>query len=208
MSSDVIFDGVDIHGTGEETNGCMYAADVQGMTIRNSIFRNCGESDLFVTHFLGDEPTDLVLENNVFEAPVGPDPQAPSPFAIKVANFTDVQGFEFRYNTFGAELQLEPGAGSDVELVGNVGVMPVSTCPDNAAYAYNVWTGDTCGLTDTQAADALDDFVDPASHDWRPESGSAVVDAGSPVDYPTADRARVSRPQGTAPDAGAHELQD
>ena len=52
MSSDIAFDGIDVHGTGTETTSCVYAADVQGLTIRNSLFRNCGESDLFITHFL------------------------------------------------------------------------------------------------------------------------------------------------------------
>jgi hypothetical protein len=55
-SADLTFDRVDIHGAGDEAIGCMHAANVQGMTVRDSMFRNCGETDLVVTDYLGDLP--------------------------------------------------------------------------------------------------------------------------------------------------------
>jgi hypothetical protein len=130
----------------------------------------------------------------------------PPAYAIKVGNFTDMQGFLVRYNTIAAGILIDPGSGSDVRMVGNVGA--IASCPSDITYAYNVWKDQVCSLTDTEAADALDDFVDPGGHDWRPEEGSAVIDAGSPTEFPTTDRAEIARPQGTAADAGAHEFVD
>ena len=68
---------------------------------------------------------------------------------MKVANFDDLQGFDFRYNTFEGQLQLDVAEGSDVDLVGNVGVMPGFGCPDDVTYSYNVWTTQQCATRPT-----------------------------------------------------------
>ena len=65
MSYNVTFDGVDFHDSTATDSAvhteCLWAGDVQGLTVKNSLFRNCAYFGLFVTHLSGtdaQEPCD------------------------------------------------------------------------------------------------------------------------------------------------------
>lgn len=58
---------------------------------------------------------------------------------------------------------------------------------------------------DANSFEALPDFQDIDSGDFRLQEGSVGVDDGVAIDEVTADLEGVPRPQGSAPDIGAHE---
>ena len=56
-SYNVTFDGVDFHDStatdSQVHTECLWAGDVQGLTVKNSLFRNCAYFGLFLTHLPG-----------------------------------------------------------------------------------------------------------------------------------------------------------
>jgi hypothetical protein len=204
-SSDLSFDGVDFHdavATYETVHmECIWAAAVQGFTVRNSIFRNCALFNIFFTKLKGPDPKDVLLENNVFEPTKQWNGQG-APYAINVANWlSKAENFVFRNNVFGGDVAIQPTTISNMRLVGNIG--EVASCTSGVVYSHNVFTSASCSETDKEVAGAMAQFVNPAGHDWRLSAGAAAIDSGDPADSPATDRNGYARIG--APDAGAHE---
>jgi hypothetical protein len=205
-SHDMLFDGVDFHDAVATNSSvhmeCIWVAGVQGFTVRNSMFRNCAYFDIFFTTLNSPDPSNVMLENNVFEVTKQSNGQD-APYAVNISNWLSrVDNFVIRNNTFGGDLAIQPATIASSRIVGNAGT--VASCKDGFAYAYNVWTRAKCSATDRQTAAVMGGFADPPNHDWHLKAGSPAVDAASPSDYPVTDRDGLAR-RG-APDAGAHEL--
>ncbi len=185
MSYNVTFDGVDFHdATATDASvhtECLWAGDVQGLTVKNSLFRNCAYFGLFITHYLGTEPKNVLIENNIFEHTMQSSGQ-PAIYSMMVAeHLTRMENFTFRNNTFEAEVALGPSTVINTKMVGNIGV--AASCKSGVTYAYNVWTNRACSSTDLHAPNAKQFFVNPGAHDWRLTSGSPAIDKASPTDY-------------------------
>ena len=126
MSYNMTFDGVDFHDSTATDAAvhteCVWAGDVQGLTVKNSLFRNCAYFGLFLTHYLGTDPKNVVIENNVFEHTKQWNGQD-APYSMMVAgHITKMDGFTFRNNTFETEVGIEPTNLVNTKMVGNIGV--------------------------------------------------------------------------------------
>jgi len=208
VSYNITFDGVDFHDALVNDSAthteCLMVNDVQGMTIKNSIFRNCGYFGVMISHlFANVGPRDVTLENNVFEHTVQWNGQR-APFSMLVGP-VDAVNFVFRNNTFETPPTFNQTTFSGTsKMVGNLGAL-TGACP-KMAYSRNVWTATTCGPTDRKDGRAVSQFVDPANHDFHLKAGAVAVDAGDRADFPGTDRDGYGRPAGAAPDAGAYEF--
>ena len=207
MSYNVTFDGVTFHDATVNDSTvhteCLMVNDVQGMTIRNSSFRNCGYFGLMISHLMGElAPRDVTLENNVFEQTYQWNGQ-PAPYSMLIGPI-DANHFVIRNNTFVTEPTFNNTTWSNgAEFVGNLGAL--NSCQSGAGYAKNVWTNVACGASDKKTTNLTGQFVDPASHNWRLKPGASAIDAASSTDYPPTDHDGGTRPSGAAPDAGAYE---
>lgn len=207
VSYNTVFDGVDFHDAivNDSTTHteCLMVNDIQGMVIRNSIFRNCGYFGLMISHLFADlSPRDLTLENNVFEHTMQWNGQR-APYSMLIGPINAVN-FVFRNNTFETPPTFNQTTFSGTsKMVGNLGAMTGSCTP--MAYSRNVWTATTCGSTDKKSSAAVSQFVNAAAHDFRLKSGAFGIDAGDKADYPATDRDGHGRFVGAAPDAGAYE---
>ncbi len=206
-SSNLVFDGVDFHDA-VATNStvhmeCFWAGGIQGLTVRNSIFRNCAYFDIFFTTLNGPDPRNVLLENNVFETTKQWNGQD-APYAVNVANWlSKAENFTFRNNTFDGDIAIQPTRIVNMRLAGNIGA--VASCTRGVEYSHNIWRAAKCAGTDRRMSGAMSQFVNPAGHDWHLKRGAAAINAGDPNDYPATDRDGLAR-RG-APDAGAHEYQ-
>ncbi len=206
LSHRITFDRVDFHdavATRSDTHQeCLLANSPQGMTIRNSIFRNCAYFGALIATCCGSTapPRDVLIENTVFERTYQWNRQ-PAPYSLLVSGIT-AANFTFRNNTF----QTEPGFNETTwvnsRMVGNLGTL--GSCQDNLTYAHNVWTTRTCGPTDTRSGRGLSDFVNPAAHDWHLLPSAVAIGKGDPGDRPATDRDGFLRD--SDPDAGADEF--
>lgn len=201
----VTFDGVVFHDAVRTIDGshleCLYAADVQNFTVRNSQFRNCAVMDLFFTKLSGVDPRGITVENNFFDRTGSHGGSLSKGFyAIK---FNEVIGtvadMVIRYNSFYDPIAFT-GSFSNARVVANVG--PQTACAAGVTFRYNVWTSKTCGATDKQAASG---FADPGNYDFHLAAGSAALGAGDPSEAPAVDIDGDRRPSATRPDAGADQ---
>ena len=201
----ITFDGVVFHDAVRTVDGahleCLYAADVQNFTVRNSQFRNCAVMDLFFTKLSGVDPRGITIENNFFDR-TGSHGGALSKgyYAIKFNEvISTVADVVIRYNSFYDPIAFT-GSFTNTRVVANVG--PQTACATGVTFRYNVWTSKTCSATDKQAASG---FVDPANYDFHLAAGSAALLAGDPAEAPTVDIDGDLRPTGTRSDAGADQ---
>jgi chitodextrinase len=204
-SYNVTMDGIEFHDA-LATNAsihteCLWAGGVQGLTVRNSLFRNCTYFDIFFTKLNGPNPTNVLLENNVFESTKSWD-GTPQPYALNVANWVDTaSNYTFRNNTLGSDIVIQSTSINNFNITGNTGA--VVTCKSGVNYQYNVWASRKCGTTDKQAAGVSTQYVNPAAHDWRLTAGAPAIDSGDQTSFPTTDRSGATR--SGAADAGAYE---
>jgi hypothetical protein len=99
---------------------CIYAADVQGFTVRNSQFRNCAIMDLFITKLSGVNPRDVLIENNFFDI-TGSHGGSPSKgyYSLVVANHLDnATNFTIRNNSFAESMSIDSGSLSNFNVEG------------------------------------------------------------------------------------------
>ena len=209
----ILFDGVRFHdwhsASADQHTECLQILAGDGITIRNSVFLNCGTANggrgatanLHIS-WLGNGPKtrDIVLENNFFFA-------SGNTYAIQA---NDWAGLVLRYNSIVGPILFFGGYGdgTPIELVGNV--MGFSQCKASKSgegpvaplrYRYNVLQGGRCHATDRNAPAG---FVDP-SRDLHLRPGAAAIGRGDPRSFPPRDIDGQRRPQARRPDAGADE---
>ena len=215
----ITFDGVYFHDAIHEpqcgNTECLYIWGGEGITVKNSSFRNCySTGSMYVTMLntanVNSYCTGIIVENNFF---YGRDDGSP-----EYVHFESDCEILVRHNTFSRGSRpfvLNSGHGGEivrhrpVTLVGNYGNHPAikdggpcATAGDDFTFAANVWRGGTCDPTDL-AATAFQ-VVNEAS-DLHLVAGASAIDRGSSGNYPATDRDGQTRYSGAAPDAGADE---
>jgi chitodextrinase len=208
--TNILWDGVNFHDwasqAGEHVE-CLQILGGDNVTIRNSIFKNCGTAngglgataDLHIAWVAtGTAMTKNVLIQNNFFYPSG------NPYEIQMDDYANV---DLINNSISGPIMIwdRSGPGTGIDIIGNV--MKASTCTaessgDAINWRYNVIQGGTCGSTDKNAAPG---FVD-ANNNLHLAAGSAAIDAGETSNFPLTDIDGQSRPMGSAPDAGADEV--
>jgi hypothetical protein len=212
--SNIVFDGVTFRdwqtAEPDQHTECLQILAGNKITIRNSVFRDCGTADggrgatanLHVS-WLGRGPKtrNVLIENNFFYA-------SGNTYAINAGDWPNT---DLRYNSIVGPILIGGGwgDGTPVELVGNI--MRFSGCQATRngsgtvsplVHRYNVLEGGACHSTDRNAPAG---FVNPAAN-LRLRTGSAAVNAGDPKSHPRRDIDGERRPKGGRADAGADEL--
>lgn len=213
----ILIDGVDFHdftatpGSGAHVE-CLQVWAVDGLTIRNSTFRNCEVFDIFLQKLPEGKaatPSNIVIENNFFDC------CASGFYAIRMADHpgTSWKNVTIRNNSLNKGINPDPGVPySNVKIVGNVGpevkfwngtTGAVEAKPAGVTVDYNVWyAGAKVGSHDKVAPSG---FVNAAALDFHLKAGAAAINAGDPANAPATDIDGNARPIGGAPDAGADE---
>ena len=198
---------------------CVYAIGVPGITIRNSVFRDCSVMDLFFTYgsWWSPQPPsygNVTVENNVFAHPERQNSTGWHYYSMYIAWIgpngaaDPMSNWVVRNNTFESDAFVAPDRGTNgTRFVGNVGSWD---CKSGVSYSYNV--GTLCGGTgkavspssSTASQTAPFGWVNPGAYDFHLRSDSVAVNAGNPNDAPARDREGKAR--NGAPDAGAYEF--
>ena len=213
----ILIEGVDFHDftttPGSEAHvECLQVWAVDGLTIRNSKFRNCEVFDIFLQKLPGGAaatPSNILIENNFFDC------CRSGFYSIRLADHagTSWKNVTIRNNSLNKEINPDPSVPySNVKIIGNVGPAvkfwsgstgAVEPKPAGVEVDYNVWyAGSKVGSHDKVAASG---FRNAAAVDFHLNAGAAAIDAGSPTGSPTTDIDGEARPAGKAPDAGADE---
>jgi hypothetical protein len=204
----ILFDGVyfhDWHSIDGEHVECLQILGADNVTVRNSIFKNCGTgngglgatADLHMAWIgFGPMTRNILIENNFFY-PSG------NPFAIQMDDYENV---DLRYNSISGPINIydRDGPGTGMDMIGNIMRKGTCTAEGNGVpinWRYNTMQGGTCGATDQDAANG---FID-ANQNLHLVSGAPAINHGDPTSYPNRDIDGQSRPLGAAPDAGADE---
>ncbi len=213
----ILIEGVDFHdftvtpGSGAHVE-CLQVWAVDGLTIRNSTFRNCEVFDIFLQKLPEGKaatPSNILIENNFFDC------CASGYYAIRMADHpgTSWKNVTIRNNSLNKAINPDPGVPySNVKIIGNVGpevkfwngtTGAVEAKPAGVSVDYNVWyAGSKVGSHDKVAPSG---FVNPAGLDFHLKAGAAAIDSGDPTGSPATDIDGNARPLGKAPDAGADE---
>ncbi len=213
----ILIDGVDFHdftvspGSGAHVE-CLQVWAVEGLTIRNSKFRNCEVFDIFLQKLPGGAaatPSNILIENNFFDC------CASGYYSIRMADHagTSWKNVTIRNNSLNKEINPDPGVPySNVKIIGNVGPAvkfwsgstgAIQAKPAGVEVDYNVWyAGAKVGSHDKVAAAG---FRNAAAVDFHLNAGAAAINAGNPANAPATDIDGDARPAGGAPDAGADE---
>ena len=113
--SNFTLDNNDIYDGLNNTNGaihdeCLRAQPVNNMTMTRNHFWSCAVMDVFITG--SEQATNWLVENNIFEAPLGSSGNAANGFAFRGGGdgpTPSPNGFVMRYNTFGSTgVQINP----------------------------------------------------------------------------------------------------
>jgi hypothetical protein len=208
----ILFDGVnfhDWHAAGSEHTECLQIGAGNGITIRNSVFKNCGTANggrgatanLHISWFgRGPVTRNIVIENNFFY-------RSGNAYAIQAGDYA---GLELRYNSIVGPILVGGGwgDGTPVRFVGNIMGFGDCQAPRTGSgpvapfvYSHNVLQGGKCDGTDR---DAPSGFIDP-NRNLRLRRGAAAINRGNPKSYPRRDIDGQKRPRGGRPDAGADE---
>jgi len=204
VPQNILIDGVDFHDWTRNADPtahveCLQFGAGDGITIRNSTFRNCETQGLFMRSWGGTARIrNVVIENNWFDA------TTVGYYAVRISQM-DGQVYDnisVRYNSGLQSFLVDAGSSTNVAFVGNVAPRSSGACSSAQRYAYNVWAGAACSTTDRHRPLR---FVDAAAMNLNLRADSAAVDAGDPGSYPGTDKFGNLRFFGTAPDAGAAE---
>jgi outer membrane biosynthesis protein TonB len=214
---DILIDGVDFHdftvSPGSEAHvECLQVWAVDGLTIRNSKFRNCEVFDIFLQKLpegAAATPSNILIENNFFDC------CGSGYYSIRMGDHagTSWKDVTIRNNSLNKEIDPDPSVPySNVKIVGNVGPAlkfwsgstgAIEPKPSGVEVDYNVWyAGAKVGSHDKVAAAG---FRNAAAVDFHLNAGAAAIDAGDPANAPATDIDGDARPAGAAPDAGADE---
>ena len=213
----ILIEGVDFHdftiSPGSEAHvECLQVWAVDGLTIRNSKFRNCAVFDIFLQKLpegAAATPSNILIENNFFDC------CSSGYYSIRLADHagTSWKNVTIRNNSLNKEINPDPSVPySNVKIIGNVGPAvkfwsgstgAIEPKPAGVEVDYNVWyAGSKVGSHDKVAASG---FRNAAAVDFHLNAGAAAIDAGSPTAAPATDIDGDARPAGKAPDAGADE---
>ncbi len=213
----ILIEGVEFHdftvSPGSDAHvECLQVWAVDGLTIRNSKFRNCEVFDIFLQKLPGGTaatPSNILIENNFFDC------CRSGYYSIRLGDHagTSWKNVTIRNNSLNKEINPDPSVPySNVKIVGNVGPAvkfwsggtgAVQAKPAGVEVDYNVWyAGSKVGSHDKVAASG---FRNAAAFDFHLAAGAAAIDAGSPTGSPAKDIDGDARPAGKAPDAGADE---
>ena len=214
----VVIDGMTFHdftlSAGSSSHvECLQVWAADGLTIRNSRFRNCEVFDIFLQKLPGGSaatPSNILIENNFMDC------CGDGFYAIRMGNHagTAWSNVTIRNNSFNKAINPDPDVSfSNVKIVGNIGPKidfysqntdSVKPQPAGVTTDYNVWyAGAKVGTHDKVAPSG---FIDPAAFNFHIGPLSAAVNAADPANAPAADIDGEARPSGTAPDAGADEV--
>jgi hypothetical protein len=204
-----------------------------GATIRRNHFEKCANSFIMITPDSGTATNyglfNITIEQNIFEELGAGIVGVGSYYGVQCVsnpagpNTEHSGGIVFRYNAYDPK--------NSVIVEGFTYSPPRLTCQASAPYAatqvygnifkrgpnsgecqtngtvwsYNVFEdqGGSCGTNATNTSSAL--YVDRANDDFRLQSGSPAINAGTTSNYPATDYFGNTRYVGTAPDAGIHE---
>jgi chitodextrinase len=202
---DIVIDGVTFHDwtrtSASVHTECLQIAGGVGVTIRNSVFRDCAVFAVSITEYNGSgPPTDYLIENNVFGSSIG------GYYSLQFnSNASALRNILIRNNSSTQAFLIDNGQGTlqNVRVVGNVAPLVAWGCSSRITYSHNVWQGVACAASDRNAAAG---FVDAGALDLHLLAGAAAIDAGDPGNSPATDIDGQPRPGGAAPDAGAHEV--
>ena len=104
----------------------------------DAMFKQSAYFGLFLTHYMGNEPKNVLIENNMFETTKQSNGQD-APYSMMVADYmTRLENYTFRNNTFESEVSIGQGTPVNIKIVGNIGV--AASCKGGVTYSYNVWT--------------------------------------------------------------------
>jgi len=203
--TNILIDGVEFHDWTRSSSSvhteCLQIAGGNGVTIRNSVFRNCAVFALSITEYNGSgAPTNYVIENNVFGTSIG------GYYSLQFnSNASALRNILIRNNSSTQTFLIDNGQPtiSNVRAVANVAPISAWGCSARVTYGYNVWQGGKCGATDKNVTSL--GFRNPGALDLHLAAGSPAIDAGDPGNHPATDIDGESRPSGGAPDAGADE---
>jgi hypothetical protein len=202
--TNILIDGVEFHDWTRSNDSvhteCLQIAGGNGVTIRNSVFRNCAVMDLSITEYNGSgAPRNYLIENNVFGSSIG------GYYSLQFnSNASALRDILIRNNSGTQEFLIDNGQPtiSNVRVVANVAPLSPWGCSSRVTYGYNVWQGGACAGTDRNAPSG---FRNPGALDLHLVSGAAAIGRGDPGSYPATDMDGESRPAGGTPDAGADE---
>ncbi len=202
--TNILIDGVRFHdmtATGDTHTECLMVSGGHGITIRRSSFRNCFYFDIFFTQWSGpDPPAGVLLENNVFASAING-----GFYSVYFSDhMREVRDVTLRYNSALQAFGLAPGMPlAQVSFIANVAPLGRGSCNRAATYAFNVWDGARCNVSDRNAPAR---YVGSSTLNLRVGVGSAAINHGDPKSFPTTDYAGRRRPVGGLPDAGAFEI--
>jgi len=203
LPTDILVDGVVFHDFTRSDKSvhteCLQVYAGQRLTIRRSRFTNCdGTADLALTTLSSTRLMDVLVENNWF------DRRGDAPYAVQAD--ISVERLVFRYNSATKALAFTRCTKSlcgSARLVGNYMPWNPSTCTATASYAFNVFSGGTCGATD-MAVPALA-FVNADGFNLHLAKKSAALCRGDWGNRPSVDIDGQKRPVKLRPDAGADQ---
>jgi hypothetical protein len=199
-SRNILFDGTLIHDFVKHNDGahidCIGIDDVDGLTIRNSVFRNC---EHFALLFGTDASTNrgarnVLLENNFLDCCVS---------GYYSIGFGQVDGpMMVRHNSTNKPFGWLGGPVHGVTIDSNVLANNSESNCDKAKWSYNVVRdGSPCSGNGKIAEPG---FRNSAAADFHLVPGAAAIDAGNPAALPARDIDGQSR-TGNRADAGADE---
>lgn len=180
---------------------CIHVMAVDGLVIRRSRFRRCSIFDIsFNEHGESNKMRRILLENNYFARTLDG-----GHFAVHFSSGDPCEAL-VRYNTFLQGISTDcPETGAGVRIHSNIlPSMSSSVCRRNGyMWNWNVYeSGTRCGPRDRVARVS---FVNRARFDLRLTRYSAARNRGYRGGMARDDILGHRRPQGRAPDAGAHE---
>jgi hypothetical protein len=196
----VLFDGTTIHDFVKHNSGahidCIGIDDVDGLTIRNSVIRNCEHFSLL---FGTDASTNrgarnVLVENNFLDCCVS------GYYSIGLGQ---VDGpMMVRHNSTNKAFGWLGGPVNDLTIDSNILPNNSSANCDGATWRYNIVnSGSACGGNGRVASPG---FRNAAAADFHLLPGSAAIDAANPDSGPANDIDGESR-AGNRPDVGADE---